>query len=88
MVRGAAWDKEVDGDSDGGPGNIGFAVAQGNGWCEVTWTGGGTYLYRISPKPGKYTLACSESDTKEPATEKLLPLVRRGEWGGAGCGCD
>lgn len=81
VVRGAAWDKDVDGDSDGGAGSIGFAVAQGNGWCEVTWASGGTYLYRISPKPGKYTLACSESDTKEPATEKLLPMVREGACG-------
>lgn len=75
----------MDGDSDGGAGGIGFAVAQGNGWCEVTWANGGTYLYRVSPKPGKYTLACSESDTKEPATEKLLPLVRGVAPGSAVC---
>lgn len=74
VVRGAGWDQQVDGESDGGAGSIGFAVGQGNGWCEVTWANGGTYLYRVAPKPGKYSLACST--THEPATEKVIPTVR------------
>ena len=71
VIRGAHWDRVVDGDSDGGRGNLGFAVSQDNGWCSVTWTGGGVYLYKINPAPGKFTLSAAE--TMERVTEAMVP---------------